>query len=358
MILAWKAALIIFAGLISLEISAAEAAEKTVFPAPGGQQTILSVHGATDLAAMEPLIRDFQGLSPTVTVEYNEYLTNDLFNRAASECDAKQGTMDLVLSSSADHLVKLVNDGCALNYRSVMTHRLPSWTRWRDEVFGFTFEPAVIVYNRDLVPPEDVRRTRAELIDLLRTKPEQYNGKIGSFDISQSGVGYLFASYDAHGTTTFGRLLEAFGRAGPRRKLLYDRSRVRPGFRAPRHWIQPDRILCRGCSKARRPLGDCDPARLHGCPQPRGFHPTVLQESGECLPVSGLPAFRAGSEEEPRGFVLLQLRGNAAGRGGRSALARLIGAPAADYDWAGTVGGSGSRQAPAVPERVAPFHSY
>jgi len=165
-ILAWKAALIIFAGLISLEISAAEAAEKTVFPAPGGQQTILSVHGATDLAAMEPLIRDFQGLSPTVTVEYNEYLTNDLFNRAASECDAKQGTMDLVLSSSADHLVKLVNDGCALNYRSVMTHRLPSWTRWRDEVFGFTFEPAVIVYNRDLVPPEDVRRTRAELIDL------------------------------------------------------------------------------------------------------------------------------------------------------------------------------------------------
>ncbi|MFL5131991.1 MAG: ABC transporter substrate-binding protein, partial [Microvirga sp.] len=131
---------------------------------------------------MEPLIRDFQELSPTVTVEYNEYLTNELFNQASTECDAKQGTMDLVLSSSADHLVKLVNDGCALNYRSVMTHRLPSWTRWRDEVFGFTFEPAVIVYNRDLVPPEDVRRTRAELIDLLRTKPEQYNGKIGSFD--------------------------------------------------------------------------------------------------------------------------------------------------------------------------------
>jgi iron(III) transport system substrate-binding protein len=213
MIPAWKAALTIINVLISLGGCTAWAAEKTVFPARGGQQTSVSIHGATDLAAMEPLIRDFQELSPTVTVEYNEYLTNDLFNQAATECDAKQGTMDLVLSSSVDQLVKLVNDGCALNYRSALTLQLPPWTRWRDEVFGFTFEPAVIVYNRDLVLPEDMRRTRAELIDLLRTKPEQYNGKVGSYDISQSGVGYLFASYDAHGTTTFGRLLEAFGRA-------------------------------------------------------------------------------------------------------------------------------------------------
>ena len=50
--------------------------------------------------------------------------------------------------------------------------------RWRDEIFGFTFEPAVIVYNKDLVPPEDVRRTHTELIDLLRAKPERYQGKM------------------------------------------------------------------------------------------------------------------------------------------------------------------------------------
>jgi iron(III) transport system substrate-binding protein len=162
---------------------------------------------------MEPLIRDFQVLAPNVTIEYSEYVTNHLFNLVSTECNAKQGTMDLVLSSSVDHLVKLVNDGCALGYRSRMTHQLPAWTRWRDEVFGFTFEPAVIVFNRDLVPPEDVPRTRVELINLLRSKPEQYNGKIGSYDISQTGIGYLFASYDARGTAIFGRLLEAFGRA-------------------------------------------------------------------------------------------------------------------------------------------------
>jgi iron(III) transport system substrate-binding protein len=190
-----------------------EAAEKTVFRAPGGQQAVLSIHGATDLTAMEPLIQDFQAIWPNVTIEYSEYLTNELFNLASGECQTNQGTMDLVLSSSVDHLVKLVNDGCAMSYRSPTTVRLPSWTRWRDEVFGFTFEPAVIVFNRDLVPPEDVPRTRVELISLLRSKPEKYNGKIGSYDIGQSGVGYLFSSYDARGITIFGRLLEAFGRA-------------------------------------------------------------------------------------------------------------------------------------------------
>jgi iron(III) transport system substrate-binding protein len=209
-----KAALVATCVLMAMQIGTVMASEKTVIPAPSGQQIILSVHGATDLAAMEPLIWDFQELSPNVTVEYNEYLTNDLFSQATTECDTKQGRMDLVLSSSVDHLVKLVNDGCGTNYRSALTLQLPSWTRWRDEVFGFTFEPAVIAFNRDLVPPEDVPRTRIELLDLLRSKPDQYNGKVGSYDISQSGIGYLFASYDSRGTTTFGRLLEAFGRAG------------------------------------------------------------------------------------------------------------------------------------------------
>ena len=58
------------------------------------------------------LIRDFQMIAPNVTIEYSEYVTNDLFNLASTECNAKQGTMDLVLSSSVDQLVKLVNDGC------------------------------------------------------------------------------------------------------------------------------------------------------------------------------------------------------------------------------------------------------
>ena len=205
------------AGLAALATSIPErsrGAEEVRFRAPAVERTVLSIHAATDLSAMEPLIRDFQSTSPEVTVEFTEYVTTDLFARAQEACGAKQGFADLVLSSSVDQLVKLVNDGCALSHRSPATLDLPKWMQWRDEIFGFTFEPAVIVYNRDLVPPEDVRRTHTELIDLLRTKAERYRGKIGTYDIALSGIGYLFASFDAQGTTTYGRLVEAFGRVG------------------------------------------------------------------------------------------------------------------------------------------------
>jgi iron(III) transport system substrate-binding protein len=207
--LAWH----VMVGLLTVLMAASgHAVEVTRFPALAPEQGILRVHAATDLAAMEPLIRDFQVISPHVSIEYVEYQTVDLYAQAQADCRAKRGSMDVVLSSSVDQLVKLVNDGCARAIRSPSAARLPAWTRWRNEIFGFTFEPAVIVYNPDLVPPEDVRHTRAELIDLLRAKPERYSGRIGAYDIEQSGIGYLFAIYDSRGTTVYGRLLEALAR--------------------------------------------------------------------------------------------------------------------------------------------------
>ncbi|KTS40542.1 ABC transporter substrate-binding protein, partial [Methylobacterium indicum] len=98
-------------------------------------------------------------------------------------------------------------------HRSFETARQPDWAAWRDEVFGFTTEPAVIAYRPDLVPPEDLPHSRVALVDLLRRKPEAYAGKIGSYDITLSGIGYLFAAYDARSAATYGRLVEAFGRA-------------------------------------------------------------------------------------------------------------------------------------------------
>ena len=91
-------------------------------------------------------------------------------------------------------------------------NRVTQFGAWRDEVVGLTYEPAVIVYNRDLVPPSQVPQSRFDLIDLLRPEDNPFNGRIATYDIERSGVGYLFAFMDAQQATTFGRLIEAFGR--------------------------------------------------------------------------------------------------------------------------------------------------
>lgn len=185
-----------------------------VFPAPAQEQERLRIHAAADLAAIAPLIRGFQATSPSTAVEYAEYVTNELYAEAAAACRGNRLLGDVLMSSAVDQLVRLANDGCAQAVDTGMIDGLPRWANWRDEVFGFSFEPVVVVYNRDKVPVEDVPTTHLELADLLRVKEAAYRGRVGTYDIRASGVGYLFAFNDSLQTTsTYGRLLESLGRA-------------------------------------------------------------------------------------------------------------------------------------------------
>ncbi len=188
--------------------------DRSVFQAPAEERARLVINGVTDADVIAPLIRDFQETAPDVTVEFNDYVSNDLFREAELACRQQRGHGDLWISSSVDHLVKLANDGCARAHRSDETERVSSWANWRDEIFGFAFEPAVIVYNAAQVPPEDVPRSHVEIAELLRRKPDEYWTRIGTYNVKLSGVGYLLAFHDAQqAPTSYGRLLESFSRA-------------------------------------------------------------------------------------------------------------------------------------------------
>jgi iron(III) transport system substrate-binding protein len=208
--------ILLLANIILLVPTAAFAieGEKTVFQSPGPEKSRLIINGVTDADAIKPLILDFQKIATDVTVEFNDYVSNDLFREAERACSTGQNYGDLLISSSADQLVKLANDGCAIPHSSAETDALASWANWRNEVFGFVFEPAVIVYDASRVPQADVPRSHADIADLLRRKPEEYRDRIGTYNIQLSGVGYLLAFHDAlQAPTIYGRLLESFSRA-------------------------------------------------------------------------------------------------------------------------------------------------
>ncbi len=186
-----------------------------LFPTLAGytDQTLV-IRSATDLVAIEPLIVGFQHLYPAIEIRYEELNTNELFESMQAPCAGHGPIPDLVISSAVDQQVKLVNDGCAQAYQSPAVDALPNWARWRREVFGLTFEPVVIVYNRDALPADAVPRTRFDLVDLLRAQATMLHGRVATYDIEQSGVGYLFAFEDARQASTYGRLVESFGRTG------------------------------------------------------------------------------------------------------------------------------------------------
>ncbi len=173
----------------------------------------LLVRGTTDIALFGSVLQLFASFHPDLRIDYEQWSSNDLYTRAVNACAGKGEAADLLISSSVDQQVKLVNDGCAQSHTSPSTAALPAAFNWRNEVFGITREPAVIVYNRSLIAADEVPQSRFELIDLLRTQPSRYDGRVATYDIEQSGLGYLFAFADSQQATTFGSVIEAFARS-------------------------------------------------------------------------------------------------------------------------------------------------
>ncbi|WP_448205630.1 sensor histidine kinase [Azospirillum sp. sgz302134] len=196
-------------GLLLAAARPALALEPVLYPAPGEGTERLRIDAATDRPAIEPLIRDFQTMNPTVIVEYREMNTGELYDSVVKH--GAGDVPDLVISSAAGLQVKLVNDGHARRHSSPATEALPDWAKWRSAAFGFTQEPAVIVFNRDLVPEDEVPHSREELIHLLRDRKERYRGRVVTYNIEDSGIGYLFATQDSVLTSQFWQLADALG---------------------------------------------------------------------------------------------------------------------------------------------------
>jgi ABC-type Fe3+ transport system substrate-binding protein len=199
--------------LLALPAFADPAPEATkAFGAPTAQR-LLRVQSTTDIDLIAPVLNAFAGLHPNLRIDYQQWGSNELYRVSAQACAGQGPVADFVFSSAVDLQVRLVNDGCAQAYASAPTRALPLAANWRDELFGLTREPAVLVYNRALVPPSEAPQSRFDLLDLLRREDGRYDGKVATYDIEASGLGYLFAFADADQATTFGSLLEGFGRA-------------------------------------------------------------------------------------------------------------------------------------------------
>ncbi|HEY8575910.1 MAG TPA: extracellular solute-binding protein [Devosia sp.] len=181
------------------------------YPAPDGSvETVLTIVGVTDTPLFAQFIASFQKQRPDVTVVYEETDSLPLYQRYLS--GDIEPRPDLLISSASDLQIKLANDGYALAYESPFLEQLPAWAHWRNEVFGFTFEPAVIIYNPDRISAEEVPRTHLTLAEMLETQTERFRGAIATYDIALSGVGYLLASQDQVISSNFWRLAAAFGR--------------------------------------------------------------------------------------------------------------------------------------------------
>jgi iron(III) transport system substrate-binding protein len=177
---------------------------------PGTSDRVLRVVSTTDLAVFDPYVVAFQASYPEIAVDYSVVSSSGLHRAILDGAE-----FDLALSSAMDLQVQLANDGLAQPYRSQATQALPDWARWRDLIFAFTTEPAVVVINTARFDGLDLPTTRQDLIAILRDNPDRFRNAIGTYDVRDSGLGYLFATQEDRSTDAYWRLNEVMGRLGP-----------------------------------------------------------------------------------------------------------------------------------------------
>jgi two-component system sensor histidine kinase TctE len=182
------------------------------FAGSQAQAQTLRIYSATDTPAMQPLIDAFIAATPSVEIDYVEFQTIDLYQRIL---DSAPGDMpDIVISSAMDLQVDLVNRGLAQQVSLPIDASPPEWAAWRSELFGFTFEPAAVVYDRRTISASELPANHRDLATFVRTHETRLQGRIGSYDLRASGIGYLYASQDSLQGPQAQRLIEVLGRAG------------------------------------------------------------------------------------------------------------------------------------------------
>src|SRR4029453_14640232 len=109
---------------------------------------------------------------------------------------------------------RLADAGHALPYDSPEVAGLPAWAVWKNLAFGTTFEPVVIIYNKRLLATDEIRQTHTDLARLFSEKRGRFAGKVVTYNIGPSGLGFLLAVQDDRASAEFWPLTKALGGVG------------------------------------------------------------------------------------------------------------------------------------------------
>lgn len=174
----------------------------------------LVIYATTDANLVNPLLADFQSMYPRVRVEYEDLTSTELYHRYLAERQLGTESADVLWSSAMDLQASLVGRGYAMVYESPEAPGLPAWARWQDRAWATSFEPVAIAYNKKLLPAAQVPRTHAEFERLLAAQATRLRGKVITYDIEKSGLGFLLATQDARVWPAFWDMAEGLGKVG------------------------------------------------------------------------------------------------------------------------------------------------
>ncbi len=81
--------------------------------------------------------------------------------------------------------------------------QLPDWAVWQQKAYGTTYEPVVFIYNKRLIPQNEVPDSHTALAKLIASQADKFKGKVTTYDIEKSGLGFMLAVQDSQADANY-----------------------------------------------------------------------------------------------------------------------------------------------------------
>jgi iron(III) transport system substrate-binding protein len=134
-----------------------------------------------------PVIEGFNELYPWIQVQTLDLGSSEVFERYYSETASGSRTGDLMATGAVDAWQEFVNERQAiLQYESPEAEHLPDWSMPFEGLYTISTDPMVIVYNKLLLPEDEVPHSMQELAAMIEENPRRFNGKVTSYTASAS----------------------------------------------------------------------------------------------------------------------------------------------------------------------------
>ena len=223
--------------------------------------------------------------------------STEVYNRFISESAAGGDTADALWSSAMDLQIKLAAGGYAMAYKSRRSEKIPGWAIWKDMAYGTTFEPAAFVYNKRLVTGAEIPQTHADFARII-SQADKFQGKVTTYDIEKSGVGFMFMTQDEHDFRSSGSSNKAFGAARVRVQSSTGTmlERISSGENLIGYNVLGSYALVR--AKTDPSLGVVLPEGLHAGDFARPVHQQIGQAPERRQAVARLPAVAARPDRD------------------------------------------------------------
>lgn len=171
------------------------------------QAETLVINAALDQGVIQPLLDKFMATYPDIEIEYHDQNTQ----KTDQSVILKPVTADIIISAAMAQQMGRVNQGYARRLNSPQTRQWPAWAKWRNEVFGFTFEPVVMAYRLDLAQHMLPPTSHADLLKRLKDHRDILHNRVVTYNPQNSDLGYALYQQDARYSGRFWSLIQAMG---------------------------------------------------------------------------------------------------------------------------------------------------